>query len=56
MTDIEELGPVIYDSNIRHGLYMQILTLNIKELTRPVLQFETIEFTDHHLMILGKTI
>ena len=21
MTDIEELGPVIYDSYIRHGLY-----------------------------------
>ena len=56
MTDIEELGPVIYDSYIRHGLYMQILTLNITELTKPVLEFETIEFTDHFFMIFGKTI
>ena len=34
--------------------FMQILTLNIKELTRPVLEFGTIEFTDHFFMILSE--
>ena len=36
--------------------FMLILTLNIKELTRPAVEFRTIEFTDHFFMNFGKPI